>query len=95
MNDDQILAAVKTDLQISGSAYDTRLLQIIEESKAMIIEEGAKTLDPADNAKDAGLVVMYADFRWETRKDPKAVMPRPLRWALNNRIFGEKAVADA
>lgn len=91
MTDEQLLAAVKTDKQISVSAYDTRLQELIASAKESIVAEGAQTLDPSASPRDAQLVVMYADWLWETRNDPKAEMPRSLRRKLNNRVFGEKA----
>ena len=94
MTDEQLLAAVKTDQQISVSGYDTRIGELIQDAKAAIIAEGAATLDPAANPADAQLVVMYADWLWATRKNPSEAMPRALRWKLNNRIFGEKAGAS-
>ena len=91
MTDAQLLAAVKTDNQISVSGYDTRLTEIIDSAKTAIMAEGVSTLDPSARAEDAQLVIMYADWIWDSRNQPEAAMPRSLRWKLNNRIFGEKA----
>lgn len=91
MNDEQLLAAVKTDKQISASAYDTRLGELIASAKEAIAAEGVRTLNPSASAEDAQLVVMYADWLWETRNSADAAMPRSLRVKLNNRVFGEKA----
>ena len=91
MTDAQLLAAVKTDNQISVSGYDTRLTEIIDSAKTAIMAEGVATLDPSARAEDAQLVIMYADWIWDSRNQPEAAMPRSLRWKLNNRIFGEKA----
>lgn len=91
MTDAQLLAAVKTDNQISVSGYDTRLKEIIDSAKIAITAEGVQTLDPSASEEDAQLVIMYADWIWSSRNQPEAAMPRSLRWKLNNRIFGEKA----
>lgn len=91
MTDAQLLAAVKTDNQISVSGYDTRLTEIIDSAKIAITAEGVQTLDPSASEEDAQLVIMYADWIWSSRNQPEAAMPRSLRWKLNNRIFGEKA----
>ena len=92
MNDTQlttILAALKVDLGIKGTtAYDDRLKQIINASADMITREGA-VLDFI-NYEDAQLVVMYAAWLWR-RRDTGEGMPRMLRWALNNKILGDKA----
>ena len=84
-----ILKSLKVDLGIlRTTAYDERLTEIIKSSYQMITREGA-TLD-VSNLEDAQLVVMYSAWTWRKR-DTGEGMPRMLRWALNNRIFGEKA----
>ena len=84
-----ILAALKVDLGIkSTTAYDTRLTQIINASADMITREGA-ALDFL-NYEDVQIVVMYAAWLWR-RRDTGEGMPRMLRWALNNKILGDKA----
>ena len=57
----------------------------------MIEREGATALD-LSTLEDKQLVVMYAAWLWR-RRDTQEGMPRMLRWALNNRIFSEKAKA--
>ena len=97
MNDEQLLAALKTDLGISVTTYDGRLAQLITDAKASIIAEGASTLAPSSEEEDAQLVIMYAGWLWRSRNAAEpgmAAMPRSLRWKLNNRIFGEKAGAS-
>ena len=84
---------LKTDLGIlSTTAYDERLLQLLETSEAAIKAEGASTLDASD-LQDAQIIVMYAAWLWR-RRDDMSGMPRMLRLALNNRIFAEKAVVE-
>ena len=84
-----ILAALKVDLGIkSTTAYDDRLKQIINASADMITREGA-VLDFA-SVEDVQIVVMYAAWLWR-RRDTGDGMPRMLRWALNNKILGDKA----
>lgn len=84
-----ILKSLKVDLGIlRTNAYDERLTEIIKSSYEMIVREGA-TLNVSD-PEDAQLVVMYSAWTWRKR-DTGEGMPRMLRWALNNRIFGEKA----
>ncbi len=92
MTDAQVTAllnSLKVDLGIlRTTAYDTRLTEIIKSSYQMIEREGA-SLD-VDKLEDAQLVVMYSAWMWRKR-DSGEGMPRMLRWALNNRIFDEKA----
>lgn len=82
-----ILAALKVDLGIKTTAYDERLGQIINASADMIATEGA-SLDYSD-VQDVQLIVMYAAWLWR-RRDTGDGMPRMLRYALNNRVLGEK-----
>lgn len=85
-----MLTMLKTDLGIRNTtAYDTRLNQLIGAAIKAIRAEGVKTLD-IDNPLDQQLVVMYAAWLWR-RRDSMDGMPRMLRWALNNRVFSEKA----
>ena len=89
MTEQDRLKMLKTDLQITSTGYDERLLQYLNSAEKSIISEGAATLD---NTKrdDFQLIVMYAAWAWR-RRDTGEGMPRMLRWALNNRIFSEKA----
>lgn len=95
MTDAQLLAAVKTDLGISVSVYDTRLGDLIAAAKAAITREGAANLSPSTSTEDAQLVIMYAAWMWRARNEADGAMPRMLRWALNNRIFGSKMQTEA
>ena len=93
MADSTMLAMLKTDLGISTStAYDTRLEQLLTVAQSAITEEGASTLDASDPL-DMQLIVMYAAWLWR-RRDEMSGMPRMLRLALNNRVFGEAARGD-
>ena len=85
------LTMLKTDLGISATGYDTRLTQYLSAAEKQIKREGVATLDSSE-LEDAQLVVMYAAWQWR-RRDSGDGMPRMLRWALNNRIFSEKAKA--
>lgn len=82
-----LLTMLKVDLGITTTAYDSRLTQIIASASSAIMAEGVGTLDVSDPL-DAQLVVMYAAWLWR-RRDTMEGMPRMIRWALNNRVFGE------
>lgn len=86
MNTDTMLVALKVDLGITTTAYDERLIQYLESAKAYIEAEGI-TIE--NTIEDGNLVVMYASWLWQKRKE-NIGMPRMLRWALNNRLFTEK-----
>lgn len=83
------LQILKLDLQITTTAYDELLLQMLAAAADMISREGI-TLDPK-KAEDTQLVIMYAAYLYRKRRDENPAMPRMLRWALNNRLFSEKA----
>lgn len=83
-----LLAAFKVDLGLVTNGYDERLNEYIESAKKEIARQGA-TLDLTDQ-DDAMLVVQYASWMWRKR-DTGEGMPRMVRYALNNRIFAEKA----
>lgn len=93
MPDSTMLTMLKTDLGImTTTAYDTRLNQLLTAAKKAIESEGASTLDASD-ISDMQLIVMYAAWLWR-RRDGMEGMPRMLRYALNNRVLGEKAGDD-
>lgn len=91
MTEQDRLTMLKTDLGISSTGYDDRLKQYLTAAEKSVKQEGASTLD-VTQLEDAQLVVMYAAWSWRKR-DTGDGMPRMLRWALNNRIFSEKAKA--
>lgn len=87
---DGVLAILKIDLQISVDAYDDYLQQIINAAEKFIETEGI-TLD-ATRPDDVYLVAMYAAWLYRQRREMSGpAMPRALRWALNNRLFSQKA----
>ena len=88
MTDVELLAALKIDLGITGMSYDARLDQVITSAQELIAREGV-TLN-LNSLEDCQLVIMYASWLWR-RRDTMEGMPRMLRWALNNRLFGAKA----
>lgn len=89
MTDVELLAALKIDLGITGTGYDARLDQVITSAQELIAREGA-TLN-LSSFEDCQLVIMYAGWLWR-RRDTMEGMPRMLRWALNNRVFGPRMV---
>ena len=90
---DPLLVMLKIDLGLTTTAYDARLEQLLASSTAAIVREGAATLDVSE-PQDAQLVVMCAAWQWR-RRDTGEGMPRMLRWALNNRVLGEKMQGGA
>ena len=85
----RLLSMLKTDLGFTAIKYDERLKQYLQTAYKNIKAEGAQTLN-VENIDDAQLVVMYSAWMWRKR-DSGEGMPRMIRYALNNRILGEKA----
>ena len=88
MTDDEILKILKIDLQVSSTALDAYLNSLIGAAKEYISTEG---ITLTESVGDAQLVEMYAAYLYRRRREENVQMPRMLRWALNNRLFSEKA----
>lgn len=81
--------SMKLDLgMLNTTSYDERFTQLLQVSYEQITAEGA-TLN-LDVISDCNLIVMYASWLWRKRASGEC-MPRMLRYALNNRVIGEKA----
>lgn len=89
MTDETMLELLKFNLEIisQNTLYDDYLLTLLRAAEQMITREGI-TLSVSE--EDANLVVMYAAYLYRKRAEDTPVMPRMLRWALNNRLFSEK-----
>lgn len=95
-NDENLLVMLKNNLEIitdymdaeAAAAKDNELLVYISAAKEFIQREGITLVDTVG---DALLIVMYAAWLYERRKsaDAYGIMPRMLRWNLNNRLFSE------
>ena len=88
MTDDEIMTALKIDLQISTDKMDAYLGQLIHAARAYIQTEG---IDLNASTGDGMLVEMYAAYLYRRRREENVAMPRMLRWALNNRLFAQKS----
>ena len=71
---------------------EAQLAQYIDSAISFIEREGV-TLDYND-VGDLMLITMYAAYLYDKRADGVSVMPRALRYNLNNRVFQEN-VNDA
>ena len=88
MTDEEILTVLKIDLQISTNKMDTYLRQLIGAARSYITQEGILL---ECSTGDGMLVEMYAAYLYRRRREENVTMPRMLRWALNNRLFSQKA----
>lgn len=89
MTDAEILTLLQVDL---GEMYPSEqrkvyLNQAISAAKSFIGREGVAL---TASVEDGQLVEMYAAYLIRKRAEDTG-MPRMLRWALNNRLFSEKA----
>lgn len=89
MADEIILVMLKANLEIipENTMQDAYLSTLITAAKQMIAREG---ITLGASVEDGNLVVMYAAYLYRKRAEDNPVMPRMLRWALNNRLFSEK-----
>ena len=89
MTDETILAMLKVNLQIiaGNTLQDEYLRNLIATARQMITREGIML---TDSIEDGNLVVMYAAYLYRKRADDAPVMPRMLRYAMNNRLFSQK-----
>ena len=71
---------------------ETQLKQYIDSAISFIEREGI-TINYG-NIGDLMLITMYSAYLYDKRMDGVSVMPRALRYNLNNRVFQEK-VNDA
>lgn len=92
MTNSDILAMLKSNLQLIGTTWDEYLTQLIEVSTREIGREGV-VLDTSQ-IDDVNLIVMYASYLYRKRNSDDVTMPRMLRYALNNRLFAGKVEAE-
>ena len=88
MADEEILIILKVDLQIVSAKLDDYLLGLIASAREFIQKEG---ITLKNTVEDGMLVEMYAAYLYRKRREETAAMPRMLRWAMNNRLFSQKA----
>lgn len=96
IDDQNMLIMLKNNLEIVTDFMDSaaktqkneELLAYIHAASEFISREGIHLVDTIG---DALLIVMYAAWLYERRKsaDSYGIMPRMLRWNLNNRLFQE------
>ena len=88
MTKGEMLTMVKQNLAIISPAWNGYLENLIDVAKQSITREGI-TLE--DTLEDNNLIVMYTAYLYRKRTEDAGPMPRMLRYALNNRLFSEKA----
>ena len=83
----EMLADLKIDLQISSTALDGFLGNLLTEAQAAIAGEG---ITLTRSVADSKLMVHYAAYLYRARRGEMPQMPRYLRYLLNNRLMSEK-----
>ena len=92
INDAETMAMLQADLgeQFASETRKAFLQQNIDAAVEFITREGVVL---STSAGDRQLVVMYAAYLIRKRATNEP-MPRMLCWALNNRLFSQKASAE-
>lgn len=80
------LLKVQINMIYADASRIAQLEHLINTALQLIEREGVILREPFSN-EDAQLIIMYAAYLFEKRSTNEP-MPRMLRWALNNRIFG-------
>lgn len=80
------LLKAQINMFYADASRAAQLEHLIDTAIQMIAREKVKLSEPY-SAEDAQLIIMYAAYLFQKR-DTNEPMPRMLRWALNNRIFG-------
>lgn len=93
MSPEEMLDLLRSDLQNPPTTVNGYLQHLLGVAKERITAEGIQ-LD-AKSIDDSNLQIMYAAWLYRARNSPENPMPRMLRFALNNRLFGRKGESDA
>lgn len=95
MTCDDLLVLLMADLgEPNASASRKQWLTLQLQAAQRFIEREGIAISSPINVEDAALIIMYAAYLVRKR-DTSEGMPRMLRWALNNRLFGPKAQEDS
>lgn len=91
MNTGDLLTLTQANLDLIAldASRENQLSFLIKTAIELIAREGVTLTEPY-TSEDANLIVMYASYLYRKRATDEP-MPRMLRWALNNRIFGRDA----
>lgn len=91
-----ILKLLRFNLDIDFDFYDAEAEAEKEEQLSIFVDAAVKFIETEgitlnfDDTGDQFLVVAYAEWLYDKRKDASSVMPRMLRYNINNRLFHEK-----
>ncbi len=91
MDDNLKLTILKKDLQIMTNVNDDYLKTLLDLSRAAIIREGIVIPEKDEGIEIGMAAVHYAAFLYRKRAGTDTLMPRYLRYELNNILFSQKA----
>ena len=92
MTNDELLALLKADLQLTTAANDTYLTHLLEGALINIEREGIKFNE--DDVSHQMAQVQYAAYLFRKRAGNITTMPRFLRYELNNMLLAQKGNTD-
>lgn len=88
MTTNELLALLKSDLQILSTANDTYLTHLLESALSSIQREGIEF--DTNDASHQMVQIQYAAYLFRKRAGDITAMPRFLRYELNNILFAQK-----
>lgn len=88
MSNDELLTVLKSDLQMTTTANDEFLGELLQFARKLIIQEGIVFDDTDTNCQM--IQVQYAAYLFRKRAGNETAMPRFLRYELNNLLFSQK-----
>lgn len=91
MDNNLKLTILKKDLQIMTNANDDYLKTLLDLSRAAIVREGIVIPEKDEGIEIGMAAVHYAAFLYRKRAGTDTLMPRYLRYELNNILFSQKA----
>lgn len=95
-----LLLMFEHNIEMTLEYYDEEARQQKEEQLSYYIQAAIEFIEregitlELDKIGDLILITMYASFLYEKRNDGVSVMPRALRYNLNNRVFQQKIGQD-
>lgn len=94
MDDKLKLTVLKQDLQLLTDANDEYLTLLLDFARKAIIREGIEFPETNEGIELGMAAVHYAAYLYRKRAGTETVMPRYLRYELNNLLFSQKARTD-
>lgn len=92
MEQSEMLAIMKSDLQMTTTANDQYLGKLLQLAQKLIEKEGI-ILEEA-NIEHQMIKIQYAAYLFRRRAASVATMPRFLRYELNNLLISQKGKAN-